>query len=128
MASHVTNAYNWIFRSDLFSFLKPDKRPSLPALLKFPVERGVIKVPQQIGSYYSDFGVFLLNDENGAIVDGITKEHRGNPENINNEILKKWLQGQGRQPVTWKTLIEVLRDSQLTELADEIQRNLSRLT
>ena len=60
-------------------------------------------------------------------MDGIAQEHRGNVDTINKEILKKWLQGRGKKPVTWRTLIEVLRDSQLSELADEIQTNLSRL-
>ena len=97
-------------------------------MFKFPKVRGNINIPQQIGTIHTKFGVFLLDDETGATVDGIAQEHRGNPDDINTEILKKWLQGRGRQPITWRTLIEVLRDSQLTELADEIERNLVRLT
>ena len=36
------------------------------------------------------------------------------------KILSKWLQGEGIQPPTWNTVIEVLRKSNLAALADEI--------
>ena len=35
----------------------------------------------------------------------------------------RWLQGQGKGPVTWSTLIGVLRDIGLTELAQMIQES-----
>ena len=41
--------------------------------------------------------------------------------NINKEILSKWLQGLGKQPVTWSKLIEVLRDIDLNSLANDIE-------
>ena len=106
------------------TFFQPDSRPSLPVLLTFPVENGAMNIAQQIGTAYDTFGILLLNDKNGVIVDGIV--HHGG--NINLAILKKWLQGQGKKPVTWKTLVEVLRDAQLTVLADEVYENLSRLS
>ena len=36
------------------------------------------------------------------------------------EILREWLAGRGKQPITWKTLIEVLDDIELCTLAREI--------
>ena len=36
-------------------------------------------------------------------------------------ILKEWIAGKGKHPVTWKTLTEVLHDSGLSELAGEIE-------
>ena len=77
---------------------------------------------------YATFGILLLNDEIGVIVAGIAREHRGNTDDINLAILKRWLIGQGRQPVTWRTLIKVLRDANMTVLADDISGNLSRLS
>ena len=41
-------------------------------------------------------------------------------EQINLEVFQEWVEGRGKQPVTWDTLIDVLRDTQLTELAIEI--------
>ena len=42
-------------------------------------------------------------------------------EEINKEILEQWITGRGKQPVTWKTLTEVLRDIELSTLAGEIE-------
>ena len=42
-------------------------------------------------------------------------------EEINKEILEQWIAGRGTHSVTWKTLIEVLRDIELITLAREIE-------
>lgn len=76
---------------------------------------------QQIGGAYSRFGALLLNDDSGAITEAIIKQHKSDICEINTEILKKWLQGQGKKPVTWSTLIEVLKDIKLSELAKAIK-------
>ena len=43
-----------------------------------------------------------------------------NSEQINQEILEQWIAGKGEEPVTWGTLVEVLQDVELTELASDI--------
>ena len=48
-------------------------------------------------------------------------KHRGDVEQINMEILQEWVSGRGRQPVSWATLTEVLRDVELCELASDIE-------
>ena len=48
-------------------------------------------------------------------------KHRGDAEQINMEILEEWVRGRGRQPVSWPTLTEVLRDVELRELASGIE-------
>jgi len=44
------------------------------------------------------------------------------PVQINTNILNKWLTGRGKQPVTltWATLVEVLHDIELSNLAGDI--------
>ena len=42
-------------------------------------------------------------------------------EQTSMEILKEWLAGRGKHPVTWNTLIEVLHDTELCTLAREIE-------
>ena len=37
------------------------------------------------------------------------------------EILKEWLNGSGKQPVTWEILIETLDDCNLVTLAEDIK-------
>ena len=48
-------------------------------------------------------------------------KHLNDAERINTEIIHEWLAENGKQPVNWKTLIEVLRDIELSALADEIE-------
>jgi len=42
-------------------------------------------------------------------------------EQTSMEILKEWLAGRGKHPVTWNTLIEILHDTELRTLAREIE-------
>ena len=88
-------------------------KPSLPKLLQF-------KVPQKVGTNCLKFGIFLLNDEDGSQIQIIDNDCNGKSERIMCKILSDWLQGKGK-PVTWKELIETLRDCDLNELADTIQ-------
>lgn len=43
------------------------------------------------------------------------------PEQMNMMILELWLGGKGKQPATWGTLIEVLKNVDLTDLTKEIE-------
>ena len=70
-------------------------------------------IPQDIGSNYSQFGIFLLNDCNGTGVHNIKHKHREDAEQINTEIIREWATGRGKKPVTWKTLTIVLHDNAL---------------
>ena len=42
-------------------------------------------------------------------------------EQVNIAILQEWLIGRGKKPVTWTTLVEVLRDIELSTLAGDIE-------
>ena len=81
----------------------------------------MINIAEKISTKYHDFGLFLLDDHNGNRVRNIECKHRNDPERINKEILWEWTTGRGKQPVSWKTLIEVLRDIKLGTLASEIE-------
>ena len=83
-----------------------------------------MNVVQQIGTHYSKLGPPLLNDDTGAVTDAIVFQYQRDADAINQEILKRWLRGQGKQPVTWFTLICVLRDVELSELAQRIEEDL----
>jgi len=94
--------------------------PTLRELISFPVAGGKVDLASKIGAEYYDFGVLLLEDDNGDEVDAIVKEFKGNAKDINRRILKLWLNGKG-QPVTWSTLVGVLKDIQLNQLAKQIK-------
>jgi len=89
-------------------------------MLNFPSQEKRINIPQEIGIQYKTFGTILLADDSGARVDNIVHEYRERAEDINTKILQEWLNGRGKQPVTWATLVEVLRDIELSTLAVDI--------
>ena len=105
-----------------FAAPHPGTNPTLPELLKFTCTDGrVLNIPVEISTKFSPFGTFLLDDRNGLRVKNIAYKHRDNPEQINTEILQEWLIGNGMQPVTWVTLVKVLRDIELSTLARDIE-------
>ena len=80
-----------------------------------------INIPQEIGIKYHDFGVFLLEDDTGARIHALAHKHMNDAELINMEVLRHWITGRGKHPVTWRTLTEVLHDIELRTLAEEIE-------
>ena len=86
--------------------------PSLPELLR-------LRVPQQVGAHYSIFGIILLNDETGSRMRSFKQASLGDPEDVVLRVLQEWLEGKGL-PVTWESLIQTLRDTDLSVLADKI--------
>ena len=86
-----------------------------------------LSIFQEIGVKNQEFGTLLLQDKTGQTISAIAKEHRGNATDINREILQRWLQGQGKQPISWNTLVLTLRDVQLSVLADKIQREVGEM-
>ena len=73
-----------------------------------------------ISSDYKIFGIQLLKDEDGNTVKNIETARIQNPVDITLEILRMWLQGTGRRPVTWSTLVECLKETKLNTAAGYI--------
>ena len=78
-----------------------------------------VRVLERIGRDYDEFGIELLEDANGDKMEEIT-ENNSRARDIKREVMRGWLRGKGKKPVTWRTLIEVLRKIDLDELADDI--------
>ena len=106
-----------------YVFLSTSEKPSLDVLLALPTKNGdTINVIKRISTDYKQFGIVLLEDKEGDIIEDSSQNK---PTNITQEIVRKWLKGTGRKPVTWATLIDVLERCELTELAREICESLS---
>lgn len=100
----------------------PDTKPTLQELLKFTCTDGrVIHIPVELATDYFEFGTFLLDDKNGSKVKIIAHNHLNNAKEINTEILQEWLTGKGKKPVTWATIVEVMRDIGHFTLARDIE-------
>ena len=95
-------------------------RPTLLLLLSFSCAEKMINIPVEVGTKYTEFGIFILQDESGAKVKNLEHKYQRDAECINTEILRAWLNGEGKQPVAWATLIEVLHDIELSSLAKDI--------
>ena len=108
----------------LFLLFPADCSPNLLTLEKFPGPNGPIKILEQIAAHYQVFGLFLLNDTNGALVSAIQREYFHVPIDITRAILRQWLQTGEPSTVTWRVLVQCLRDSELNSLASEIERGL----
>ena len=93
----------------------------MPELIVFDGIQGRVNIPQTIGTGYFNFGVCLLNDKDGAWVRALELKHGKDSEKINTEILEQWLKGSGKLPVTWTTLVKVLKETDNTILASEIE-------
>ena len=103
----------------------PHDKPTLRLLLRFPKKtEGAIRIIQRIGTKIHDLGICLLNDVNGTITDNIQAQHNPDPISIKRVIFQKWLEGTGRTPQSWGTLVTVLREIELRVLAEEIEDNL----
>ena len=103
----------------------PIDAPSLKKFICFQMADSKVNVAEKIGVKCHDFGVLLLNDEGGDVITFIEREQRGNAYGINVEVFKMWLKGTGKQPVTWDTLVDVLRDIGLNKLANDVICNYS---
>ena len=96
----------------------PNSDPTLPKLLNFrTLGARKVNIASEIGVNYRQFGTLLLNDETGARVNAIERELVRNAEEINCRILSEWLEGKGIKPVSWNTLVGVLVDIELSQLA-----------
>ena len=87
---------------------------------------GFKDIAAEIQNNHELFGTLLLEDTNGNIVKGIVKASNENPVDITVEILRQWLEGKGKLPVTWQTLIKCLRDAKLIVAAHSIEGTLSQ--
>ena len=92
--------------------------PTMRELLKFA---GRYNIPEEIGIKYYEFGIHLLQDDRATIIPAIALEYHYQAQSINREILRRWIQGEGKQPVTWKTLVDTLKDTDMKTLAEYIE-------
>ena len=95
----------------------------MPKLLHVNVGQGCnpINLPREVGVDYWQFGIALLESD-ASFISSLENEFMKNAERINCHILQVWMDGRGRQPVTWETLVTVLEEIEKSSLADKIRR------
>ena len=93
----------------------------MPECIKLQGLKRRINLPEEIGTKYKTFGILLLEDRTGERVSAIAEKYMNDAEKTTANILEEWTAGKGKHPVTWKTLTEVLHDTELSVLAGEIE-------
>ena len=96
-------------------------RPSIRNLRFFKGKNRTINIIEEIGCKFSDFGVLLLNDEDGSFVESAANELQRDSTAINCKILTEWSNGRrNAQSFEWRSLVETLKDIGLRSLAYDI--------
>jgi ankyrin repeat protein len=87
------------------------KTPSMYELSSFVVPR--------VSSVWREIGAALEMP-----LDDTTEEVTGDKQECCLRVFKRWLQGEGKQPKTWKVVLDVLRDAGKHSLAESIMDQL----
>lgn len=77
-------------------------------MISFKLPAGPTNIAKRIGTDWKTFGIALLDDEDGVIVQAIQQENLGHAERINLDILQKWIRGEGIRDRTWRGLLGAL--------------------
>ena len=89
------------------------------------IRSGKIKITERLCTEWMTIGHLLDFDDFGNEVLKIEKQTK-DMENCLTQVLSLWLQGRSRayKPATWKTFVELLKDSDQNSLAAELERQL----
>ena len=80
-----------------------------------------IEIINTIAPKWKAFGIHFDFDEQGHTLDRIDNNHPNDATAGCTAMMKKWLEGEGRQPATWATLIELLKDAKYNDLAHQLE-------
>ena len=80
-----------------------------------------IKIIQTVSANWRKVGQLLDFDSTGQQLQVIDSRERGDPEKCCLAMFRYWLEGNGKQPVSWNTLIEILEDGDFRNLAHEVK-------
>ena len=80
-----------------------------------------ISIIKQVTPHWRKFALRLDFDRDGTMIQIIEGNKPNNLEACCQEMMQMWLQGKGRQPVTWELLVEILHDCDLNVLAEQVE-------
>ena len=103
-------------------------RPKPGQIIKLVGKSGKeIYIRDSLAGYWEDL-LMMFNFEPVSSTDALIRRIRKDTgylgEEACREVLIKWLSGDGKQPTTWETLINVIDDLGQGELASEIRSEI----
>ena len=93
----------------MISFPPTDDKTILPELLSFQGKTECINIVEKISTKWQMVGTTLLDDRDGTIMPGIKMSCLNDMDQINMEILSRWIRGPGIADRTWHGLHGVLK-------------------
>ena len=85
-----------------------------------------VRIIENIAAKWEKVARHFNFDPTGYTIDLIDARHPSNPEACCTDMMKLWLRGRGRQPATWATLVEVLRNAEFNVLASEVEQMMTK--
>ena len=73
-----------------------------------------------IAQDWKNFGIYFDFDETGRTLNRIAKDYHYHSIDCCTQMMTEWLEGSGRQPATWATLIDLLKDAEMNDLAQQL--------
>ena len=96
-----------------------------PSLVCFPTQSGgVVDIIERAAVTHWYLGIFLLADDAGDVMESIEAQYKPDPVQITRAVFRRWLKGRGLTPVSWATLISLLKVIELNVMAKQIEENL----
>ncbi len=104
-------------------FFLADDKPLLYQIRNFPTAKGKYTDLCARIVDYSQFSSCVLQDE-GSQLKGIEAGQGPKPKKIMNEVFSEWIEGRGKIPVSWRTMISCLETTGFRELAGELKKEI----
>ena len=99
-----------------------DEMPKLHQLQHLSRDSTVVNVIKAVAPFWEKFALYLKMERN--MID-IWKRDTGQVEGAARELFGHWLDGNGRQPVSWRTLIQALHEAGLPIIAANVEKFLT---
>ena len=104
----------------------PDTQPTLLQLTYMVAPSGKeVRIIKNIAAKWKEVGALFNFDPTGYTIDLIDTHNQSKPMACCTDTMKVWLGGRGRKPISWATLVEVLRNAEFNVLADEVDQLVS---
>ena len=85
-----------------------------------------VKIIESVAINWRKVGTQLNFDRAGNQLDIIEKQKSNDPVACCEAMFQHWLKGTGVKPVTWKKLIEILKDCEHVTLAEQVEALANR--
>jgi hypothetical protein len=99
-----------------------DEMPRLHQLQRLCRGNVVVNVIRAVAPSWEKFALYLEMERN--MID-IWKRNADEVEDATRTLFGHWLNGNGRKPISWKTLIQALNENDLPNIASEVEAILT---